>query len=69
VDVLIDGRYRAAERLGAGLRGSRNQQIHLLSERHTLAEVEATPTGEVRISASGELVLTGVAPLVLGKRR
>lgn len=69
VDVLIDGRYQAAARVGAGLRGSANQQIHLLSDRHTLAEIEATPTGEVRISATGEVVLTGVAPLMLGKRR
>ncbi|MEZ4368682.1 MAG: 4Fe-4S single cluster domain-containing protein [Kofleriaceae bacterium] len=65
LDVLVDGRYLAGQRAGTGLRGSRNQRIHLLSSRHTLAEVEATPTGEIRITASGEVVLTGVAPLRL----
>jgi len=65
LDVLIDGRYVAGERLGAGLRGSANQRIQLLSTRHTLAEVEATPVAEVRISSTGEVVLTGVDPLKL----
>lgn len=63
IDVLIDGRYRAPERLGRGLRGSRNQRIQLLSERYTLPEVAATPEAEVRIAPDGSIVLTGVAPL------
>lgn len=65
LDVLIDGRYVASERLATGLRGSANQRIHLLTDRYTLADVEATPTGEVRISPTGEVVLTGVDPLKL----
>jgi anaerobic ribonucleoside-triphosphate reductase activating protein len=68
LDVLIDGRYRAGERLGAGLRGSANQRIHLLSGRHTLAEVEATPVAEVRIGPDGTVVLTGVDPVKLKRR-
>jgi anaerobic ribonucleoside-triphosphate reductase activating protein len=65
LDVLVDGRYVAGQRLGAGLRGSANQRIHLLTDRYTLAEVEATPVAEIRIAASGEVVLTGVNPLKL----
>jgi anaerobic ribonucleoside-triphosphate reductase activating protein len=65
LDVLIDGRYRASERLGAGLRGSANQRILLLTPRYRSADVEATPVAEVRISPSGELVFTGVDPLKL----
>jgi anaerobic ribonucleoside-triphosphate reductase activating protein len=65
LDVLIDGRYVATERLATGLRGSANQRIHLLTDRYTLADVEATPTAEVRISRTGEIVLTGVDPLKL----
>ena len=65
VDVLIDGRYRAAERLGSGLRGSANQRILLLSDRYRLAEVEATPAAEVRIGSDGSVVLTGVNPVKL----
>ncbi|MBA3820062.1 MAG: radical activating enzyme, partial [Deltaproteobacteria bacterium] len=65
LDVLIDGRYVAGERLATGLRGSANQRIQLLTARYTLADVEATPTGEVRISPTGEIILTGVDPLKL----
>ncbi len=65
LDVLIDGRYVAGERLATGLRGSANQRIRLLTARHTLAEVEATPVAEIRIARSGEVVLTGVDPLKL----
>jgi anaerobic ribonucleoside-triphosphate reductase activating protein len=65
LDVLIDGRYVAGERLATGLRGSANQRIHLLTECYTLADVEATPVAEIRISPTGELVLTGVDPLKL----
>jgi anaerobic ribonucleoside-triphosphate reductase activating protein len=64
-DVLIDGRYRASDRLGQGLRGSENQRIHLLTQRYSLADVESTPVAEIRISRGGEVVLTGVNPLKL----
>ena len=63
--MLIDGRYVASERLATGLRGSANQRIHLLTERYTLAEVEATPVAEIRIAPDGSVVLTGVDPLKL----
>jgi anaerobic ribonucleoside-triphosphate reductase activating protein len=65
LDVLIDGRYVAAERLGDGLRGSSNQQLHVLTARHRRADVEATPTTEVRIAPDGTVTLTGVDPLKL----
>lgn len=63
LDVLIDGRYVAGERLGETLRGSANQQIHVLTRRHARAEVEATPPTEVRIAPDGSVVFTGVDPL------
>jgi anaerobic ribonucleoside-triphosphate reductase activating protein len=65
IDVLVDGRYEAGQRLGKKLRGSRNQRIHLLSERYQLAQVEATPEAEIRIDAQGRLTFTGVSPLRL----
>jgi anaerobic ribonucleoside-triphosphate reductase activating protein len=65
LDVLIDGRYVAGERLATGLRGSANQRIHLLTARHTLAEVERTPVAEVVIGPTGVVTLTGVDPLKL----
>jgi len=65
LDVLVDGRYVAADRLATGLRGSANQRIVLLTDRYTRADVEATPVAEVRIGPTGELTLTGVDPLKL----
>ena len=65
IDVLIDGRYIATERVGTGLRGSENQHIHLLTDRYTEAAVTATPEAEIRIDPTGRIYLTGVAPLVL----
>ena len=69
IDVLVDGRYEARQRLGRGLRGSANQRIHLLSERYGVADVEATPEAEIRIDAQGRVVLTGVDPLRLKRSR
>jgi len=65
LDVLIDGRYVARDRLATGLRGSANQRIQLLTARYTLAEVEATPVAEIRIAKDGDVILTGVNPLKL----
>lgn len=65
LDVLIDGRYVAGDRLASGLRGSANQRIQLLTARYSLAEVEATPVAEIRIGPTGDIVLTGVNPLKL----
>jgi anaerobic ribonucleoside-triphosphate reductase activating protein len=63
LDVLIDGRYVARERLATGLRGSANQRIQLLTERYARRDVEATPVAEIRIAPSGDVILTGVDPL------
>ena len=68
LDVLIDGRYVARDRLATGLRGSANQRIQRLTERYTLADVEATPVAEIRIGPTGDVVLTGVDPLRLKQR-
>jgi anaerobic ribonucleoside-triphosphate reductase activating protein len=68
LDVLIDGRYVASDRLATGLRGSANQRIQLLTERYLRAEVEATPVAEIRIGPTGDVVLTGVDPLKLKQR-
>lgn len=65
LDVLIDGRYRADARLGADLRGSANQRILRLTERHSAAELAAVPEAEITIGRDGSLELTGVAPLTV----
>ena len=63
LDVLIDGRYRVDLRAGVDLRGSQNQQVHLLTARYSADDVAATPEAEIRIAADGSVVLTGVDPL------
>lgn len=63
LDVLIDGRYDQTKHYAAGLLGSANQHIHLLTARYSLGDVQATPPLEIRISRSGEAVLSGVDPL------
>lgn len=69
LDVLIDGRYVASERHAQQLRGSSNQRIHLLSDRYTTAEIEATPEAEIRIDGQGRVTLSGVAPIKLSGKR
>jgi anaerobic ribonucleoside-triphosphate reductase activating protein len=68
LDVLIDGRYLAADRLASGLRGSANQRIQLLTPRYSRADVEATPVAEIRIGPTGDVILTGVDPLKLKRK-
>ncbi|HSR98083.1 MAG TPA: 4Fe-4S single cluster domain-containing protein [Kofleriaceae bacterium] len=68
LDVLIDGRYVARERLAIGLRGSANQRIQLLTDRYARRDVEDTPVAEIRIGPTGDVILTGVDPLKLKQR-
>ena len=62
LDVLIAGRYRARRHLGAGLLGSTNQTVHLLSGRHTHAEISAVPPAEIIIGPDGTITVTGISP-------
>ena len=65
VDVLIAGRYVAAERVARGLRGSANKTIHLLTPRYSLADLEAVPEAEVFVGPDGEVSASGTGPLRL----
>jgi anaerobic ribonucleoside-triphosphate reductase activating protein len=62
IDVLIAGRYLPSRHLGKGLLGSANQEIHFLTDRHTIAEIVDTPTAEIHIDVQGRVTITGVAP-------
>ncbi len=64
IDALVAGRYLAGQRLARGLRGSVNKTLHLLTPRHTAAEIDAVPEAEILIDAGGEVLLSGVDPLV-----
>ncbi len=60
VDVMVAGRYVAERRVAHGLLGSANQTVHLLSPRHTLEEIAATPEAEAVILPDGQVVLSGI---------
>lgn len=62
VDVLIDGQYVAASDHGRGLRGSDNQQVHMLTARLVGAAAElmvARRRTEIRLG-HGSALLVGV---------
>ena len=62
LDVLIDGLYIGDLNVGKGLRGSRNQRVHFLSDRYVelREEFENGPRHiELHVSES-ELLLTGI---------
>lgn len=63
VDVLIAGRYDATQRLARDLRGSANKTVHLLTDRYTMADLQAVPLAEVIITATGEVVVSGIDPV------
>jgi anaerobic ribonucleoside-triphosphate reductase activating protein len=60
VDVLLAGRYVAERRVAHGLLGSANKTVHLLSPRHKLEEIAATPEAEAVILPDGQVVLSGI---------
>jgi anaerobic ribonucleoside-triphosphate reductase activating protein len=64
VDLLLAGRYDPAQRLARGLLGSANKTIHFLTDRYSMSDLQAVPHAEVVITASGELLLSGIDPVV-----
>ena len=62
VDVLIAGRYVASQRTDHPLLGSANQQLHLLTDRYTLADLAALPARELILHPDGTVTATGVSP-------
>jgi anaerobic ribonucleoside-triphosphate reductase activating protein len=63
VDILIAGRYDASQRLARDLCGSANKTIRFLTDRYTMADVQAVPLAEVIITATGAMVMSGIDPV------
>jgi anaerobic ribonucleoside-triphosphate reductase activating protein len=63
IDVLIAGRYDHAQRLARDLRGSANKTVHLLSYRYTMADIQAVPPAEVIVTATGDVLMSGIDPV------
>lgn len=66
LDVLIAGRYVAAQRQASGLIGSANKSVHFLTPRYTAGDLKDIPQGEVLIGPAGDVVLSGIDPLEWG---
>ncbi len=67
VDVLIDGPYIARMNDNVGLRGSKNQKIHYLTDRLRNFDLENQPrTAEVHL-LHGQAMIVGVPPTRLGE--
>jgi anaerobic ribonucleoside-triphosphate reductase activating protein len=62
VDVLLAGRYEAAQRLARSLCGSSNKTVHFLTERYGPADLSHLPAAEAVVSPEGVVVLTGIDP-------
>jgi anaerobic ribonucleoside-triphosphate reductase activating protein len=59
-DVLIDGRYVGSRNDGRGMRGSSNQQVHMLTSRlaHAAAELSGGPRrAEIRLRGRSALLV------------
>lgn len=67
LDVVVTGRYLEAARVtGEPWRGSRNQQIHFLTDRYGPDSMAQAPAIELHLGADGALLVTGFpdAPLL-----
>jgi len=64
VDVLIAGRYVQQFHLARDLRGSSNKTLHFLTDRYTASDMEAVPLGEIVLTAEGEIIMSGIEPLI-----
>jgi anaerobic ribonucleoside-triphosphate reductase activating protein len=63
VDVIISGRYDISRPVEDGLRTSANQEIHVLTGRYNMGDLEVVPEGEVIITKQGEIILSGTNPI------
>lgn len=72
VDLLIAGRYDAAQHLGDQLRGSANKTLHIGARRRIdPAALTSVPRREIIIAPDGTTISSGMAPLTIphGRRR
>ena len=62
VDVLIAGRFVASQHLADSLLGSANQEIHLLTTRHTPDDFLNLASREIILHGDGSMTITGINP-------
>lgn len=59
-DIVVSGRYvEALRQFGLKWRGSTNQEVHFLSQRYSIADMEEIAEVEFHIDPDGQLTVTG----------
>jgi len=64
IDLSISGRFIQNKLLKQGLRGSNNKQLHFFSDLYREEQINHIQDGEIIIKPSGEIVISGIDPLV-----
>lgn len=62
LDVLVAGPYVPERHSAKRWRGSANQRIHALTDRHALEDLDDSAGVEVHVEADGAFTLAGVPP-------
>jgi anaerobic ribonucleoside-triphosphate reductase activating protein len=64
LDILVDGPYVPERHVEARWRGSANQQLHFLSDRHRAAEAASDVSAglQVDVEPDGSFTIAGVPP-------
>ena len=63
VDVLVAGRYDQSKRIAKSLMGSSNKEVVFFTDRYERSDLDEVPEGEIIISETGELIVSGIEPL------
>lgn len=63
-DVVLAGRYEQSLRLASELLGSANKTCHFLTSRYSPVDLQSVPEAEVIIEPSGEILLSGINPIL-----
>lgn len=67
VDVLVAGRYLKKSSIPTAFSQLESKTFQYFSNRYNAADFDTAPISEVIINAAGDLVLTGVDPIMLRK--
>jgi anaerobic ribonucleoside-triphosphate reductase activating protein len=65
LDVLIAGRYREDLRLARNLIASSNKSVQFYTDRYCDQDFQDIPQAEIFINSDGEIIATGINPLLL----
>jgi anaerobic ribonucleoside-triphosphate reductase activating protein len=69
LDVLIAGPYEQKHHLALDLRGSANKTVHFLTNRYTARDLAGTLPAEVILTPTGEVISSGIDPLLVEEVR